>query len=122
VSVSFQESFDPDAFIFGVHFAALALMKSLLETTVKMHYHSTGKNLEQLIDNCRGLPPEASRPALRRLHCLANDVLPFNKERAHLPADFERELLSLLNVLRALIEGAPSAEPGTVQSGRPGTQ
>jgi hypothetical protein len=97
-----------DAFIFGVPFAALALMRSILETTLKMHYHATGTNLEKLIDNCSCLPPDSSRPALHRLRHLANDVLHFNKERIRLPADFERELLSLLNVLRALIEGAPS--------------
>jgi hypothetical protein len=67
-----------------------------------LHYHATGSNLEKLIDNCPGLPPDASRPALHRLRHLANDILHFNKEKARLPTDFERELLSLLSVLRAV--------------------
>lgn len=39
-----------DAFVFGVPFAALALMRSILETTLKGHYHADGKNLEKKID------------------------------------------------------------------------
>ena len=100
-----------DAFVFGVPFAALALMRSILETTLKTHYHPTGKDLAELIENCRGLPRDASKAALHRLRLLANDVLHFNKEKVRLPADFERELVSLLIVLRALIEGVPSSRP-----------
>jgi hypothetical protein len=99
-----------DAFIFGVPFAALALMRSILETTLKAHYHANGKDLAELIDNCRGLPRDASKPALHRLCRLANDILHFNY-KGWLPADFERELLSLLIVLRALIEGVPTSRP-----------
>jgi hypothetical protein len=97
-----------DAFIFGVPFAALALMRSILETTLKKHYHATGKDLEQLIDNSRDLPRGASKQSLHRLRHLANDILHFEKEKVRLPNDSERELLSLLNVLRVLIEGAPT--------------
>ena len=39
---------------------------------------------------------------------LANDVLHFNNEQVRLPKDFERELLTQLYGLRALIEGAPT--------------
>jgi len=97
-----------DAFVFGVPFAALALMRSILETTLKGHYHADGKGLETKIDNCQALPRAASKPALHRLRRLANDVLHFNSEQVRLPRDFEKELLSLLYVLRALIEGAPT--------------
>lgn len=100
-----------DAFVFGVPFASLALMRSILETTLKTHYCTTGKDLAELIDNCRGLPRDASKAALHRLRHLANDILHFNNEKVRLPADFEREILSLLIVLRALIEGVPSLRP-----------
>ena len=39
-----------DAFVFGVPFASLALMRSILETTLKTHYRTTGKNLAELIE------------------------------------------------------------------------
>jgi hypothetical protein len=98
-----------DAFVFGVPFAALALMRSILESTLKAHYHANGNDLAELIDNCRDLPRDVLKPALHRLRRLANDILHFNKDKARLPADFERETLSLLFVLRALIEGVPTS-------------
>jgi hypothetical protein len=102
-----------DAFIFGVPFAALALMRSILETTLRVHYHANGDDLKQMIENCYHLPRDASKPALHRLRTLTNAILHFNSENARLPADFERDLLSLLFVLRALIEGAPIKSIGT---------
>lgn len=101
-----------DAFIFGVHFAALALMRSVLEATLKAHYHAPGKDLKERIENCQGLPHRCSKLALHRIRNLANDILHFENDRIRLPDDFERELLRLLNVLRALIEGAPSSGRG----------
>jgi hypothetical protein len=100
-----------DAFILGVHFAALALMRSVLETTLKKHYQAPGKDLKERIDNCDGLPHRCSKIALHRIRNLANDILHFEKDKIRLPDNFERELLRLLNVLRALIEGAPSSRP-----------
>jgi hypothetical protein len=97
-----------DAFVFGVPFAALALLRSIMEVTLRKHYQAEGKDLKEQIDNCRGLPPGAPRQALNRLRLLANNVLHFNNERVRLPTHFEKELLSLLYVLRALIEGAPT--------------
>ena len=94
-----------EAFIFGVPFAALALMRSVLETTLKTHYQAHGSDLEERIDRCLGLPQRCSKLALHRIRLLANNILHFNKEKVILPN--ERELLRLLNVLRALIEGAP---------------
>lgn len=96
-----------DAFIFGVHFAALALMRSVLETTLKTHYNAPGKDLKERIDNCDGLPHRCSKLALHRIRNLANDVLHFERDRIRLPDNFEKEILRLLNVLRALIEAAP---------------
>lgn len=102
-----------EAFIFGVHFAALALMRSVLEVTLKDYYLSEGRDLEERINNCQKLPKTASKAALHRLRHLANDILHFNKEKARLPADFEREILWLLLVLRALIENAPTSRMRT---------
>ena len=104
-----------DAFVFGVPFAALALMRSVLETTLRTHYHATGKDLAELIGNCRGLPRNAPKSRLVRLRHLANDILHLNKEKVRLPANFEQELLSLLIVLRALMEQAPSSRPGNLR-------
>ena len=99
-----------DAFVFGVPYAAIALMRSIAELTLKTHYHASGTDLADLINNCQGLPQAASKPALHRLRKLANKILHFNRDEVRLPADsadFERQLLSLLLVLRELIEGAP---------------
>ncbi|MGQ0485026.1 MAG: DUF4145 domain-containing protein [Hyphomicrobiales bacterium] len=100
-----------DAFILGVPFAALALMRAILEITLKIHYAAEGKDLEDRINNCRGLPSGASREALHRLRKLANDILHFNSNRVRLPKDVEKELLTFLYVLRALIERAPARIP-----------
>lgn len=97
-----------DAFVLGVHFAALALMRSVLEATLKVHYRARGKDLKERIENCQGLPRGVSEMALHRIRTLANDVLHFEKGRVDLPSNLEMELLKLLNALRALIEGAPA--------------
>jgi hypothetical protein len=99
-----------DAFIFGVHFAALALMRSVLEATLKAHYRAPGNDLKERIENCEGLPHRCSKLALQRIRILANDILHFGNDKIRLPD--ERELLRLLNVLRALIEGVPSSRRG----------
>jgi hypothetical protein len=98
-----------EAFIFGVHFAALALMRSVLEVTLKVHYRASGKDLNERIENCEALPDNCSKAALHRIRMLANDILHFDSERVRLPKDFEKEILRLLKVLRALIEAAPSS-------------
>ena len=97
-----------DAFVFGVPFAAIALMRSLLETVLREHYQANGSDLAERIKNCRGLPRASSKEALHRIRQLANDVLHSTSDQVRLPLDFEKEILSLLYVLRALIEGAPT--------------
>ncbi len=87
-------------------------MRSVLEATLKAHYRAPGKDLKERIENCEGLPHRCSKLALHRIRNLANDILHFENERIRLPEDFERELLRLLNVLRSLIEGAPSSRRG----------
>ena len=102
-----------DAFVFGVPFAAVALMRSILDLVLRDHYGAEGQDLHERINNCRCLPRSAGKPALHRLRTLANDILHFDDKSAKLPEnleskDFEREILSLLLVLRELIEGVPA--------------
>lgn len=94
-----------DAFIFGAPFAALALMRSIVETTLRKHYHANGSDLEKLIDNSN-LPDLLSKD-LHDLRKLANLILHFNKKIAILPIQ-EKELVRLLKVLQRLIEDAPA--------------
>ncbi|MFZ5929645.1 MAG: DUF4145 domain-containing protein [Pseudomonadota bacterium] len=97
-----------EAFIFGVPFAALALMRSVMEVTLKMHYQALGSDLSQMIDNCTNLPDRCSKKTLDKIRRLANDILHVNSENVPLPKDFDQEIVRLLNALRALIEGAPA--------------
>ena len=101
-----------DAFVFGASFAALALMRSVMEAVLRDHYGAVGKNLEQLISNATSrLPRGASAQRLHRLQDLANAILHIDRDRDQgLPkmdeVRLEKEIVSLLFVLRALIEGA----------------
>jgi hypothetical protein len=99
------------AFVFGLHFAALAMMRSVLEVTLKKHYPTSGTDLEQLIDNCESLPNGFSRQTLHRIRLLTNDILHMNNDK-RFSDDFVAELARLLNVLRILIEEAPSPQRG----------
>jgi hypothetical protein len=102
-----------DAFVFGASHAALGLMRSILEAVLRDHYRAEGKDLNERIRSARKrLPPGANEASLHRLRKLANSVLhlapdpdgrpPLRDEMA-----LEREVVSLLFVLRALIEDAP---------------
>jgi hypothetical protein len=93
-----------DAFVFGAPFASIALMRAILETILKRHFNSTGRDLKELIDNCPSLPRIASAKTLHRLRNLANDILHFNDEQARIPANLESEILLYLYALRSLIE------------------
>lgn len=101
-----------DAFVFGATFAALALMRSIMEAVLRDNYRAEGKDLNERIRNARGqLPPGANEGALHRLRKLANAILHLDREKDEgLPkmdeARLEKEIVSLLFVLRALIEGA----------------
>jgi hypothetical protein len=82
------------------------------------HYGISGKNLQKRIENAdRFLPASANAAALDRLRKLANAVL-HSKERDE-PlltlenAQLEKDMVSLLYVLRGLIEDAPPAPPST---------
>lgn len=92
-----------DAFIFGVPFAALALMRSVMETVLRDHYSAEGNDLSEQINSVRKiLPAHANEAALHRLRKTANAVLHGRSDGGD-----EKEMVSLLLVLRALIEGVP---------------
>ncbi|MCB6179031.1 DUF4145 domain-containing protein [Rhodobacter sp. Har01] len=101
-----------DAFIFGATFAAVALMRSIMEAVLRDHYRAEGKDLSERIRNARGrLPPGASEGALHRLRKLANAILHLDHEKDEGllkmdQAPQEKEIVSLLFALRALIERA----------------
>jgi hypothetical protein len=80
--------------------------KSSLTPFIPIYSH--GEDLRELIDNCRGLPAKAPKPALHKLRHLANDVLHFKKPQVRLPKDMEKEMLYLLLLVRIVIEGAPT--------------
>jgi hypothetical protein len=100
-----------DAFIFGAPLAALALMRSIMESILRDHYRAAGVDLNERIKNAAAsLPPGANEAALHRLRMLANEILHRDQTKAgNMPIDqekLEKEILSLLFVVRALIEGA----------------
>ena len=101
-----------EAFVFGATFGAIALMRSIMEAVLRDHYRAEGKDLCDRIYSTRGrLPPGANEAALHRLRKLANAILHFDREKeVGLPSlddvNLEKEIVSLLFVLRALIEGA----------------
>ncbi len=99
-----------EAFIYGVPLAAFALMRVILELLLRDHYGAIGKDLFCLIENAkeRGLIPSDIRfPQLHLLRTLGNDALhPSPKELQNI-GDIEREVISLLMILRTLIERAP---------------
>ena len=100
-----------DAFIFGASYAALALMRSIMEVILREHYGAVGHDLSKRIRNARGrLPSGANEAALHRLRKLANVILHLERERDEGLAKMddvrlEKEIVSFLFVLRALIEG-----------------
>lgn len=101
-----------DAFVFGATYAALALMRSIMEAVLRDHYRAEGTDINERIRNARGrLPPGASEVALQRLRKQANAILHLDREKDEGLANMddvrlEKEIVSLLFVLRALIEGA----------------
>ena len=101
-----------DAFIYGATYAALALMRSIIDAVLRDHYGIEGVDLNERIVNARGrLPSGANAPALHRLRMLANAIMhldPVKDEGLSRLDDvrLEKEIVSLLLVVRNLIEGA----------------
>ena len=101
-----------DAFVFGLHYAALTLMRAVLELCLVRHYGATGNDLAEKINSVRALPVGVAGRALHRLRERGNEILHLgDAARVSVPRDQEREILSYLYLLRALIEGAPKPPP-----------
>ncbi len=104
-----------EAFMLGVPFAALALMRSIAEAVLEKHYaagkcHAATKGgLKQLIEGAKPFLPDQLVVRLQSLKNLADSILHMNPKRAKMPANIEREIVSLLLALRKLIETAPPA-------------
>ena len=108
-----------EAFVFGIPFAALALMRSVMEMVVRDHYGGSGDTLEALIKSVTSqFQGSVNATRLKKLKQLANATLHANKENREQwqsaeklyskdRRDFELEIVSLLLVLRALIEESP---------------
>lgn len=101
-----------DAFVFGVPHAAIAMMRSIMEAVLRDHYRADGASLAAMINDRKFSPPRAAnKAALHRLRELANAVLHLSEGQLerHLPKlddrGLEKEIVRLLFVLRALIEG-----------------
>jgi hypothetical protein len=115
-----------EAFVFGAPFAALALMRSIMEVVLRDHYGAPGDDLplhERINNSRRLLPHGANAAALHRLRMIANAVLHLGTERNEAlprfePIQLEKEILSFLRVLRALIEGAPSKTSMALRPGQ----
>jgi hypothetical protein len=101
-----------NAFVYGATYAALGLMRSIMESVLRDHYRAEGSDLGERIRNARSLLPRgANEAALHRLRKLANAILHLDRSKDEgLPimneVRLEKEIVSLLLVLRALIEGA----------------
>lgn len=102
-----------DAFIFGSPNGAITLMRSVMEPVLKEHYCSEGRDLNELINNAsQQLPADVNLLNLHQLRMLANKVLHLdskseNQLTKHDERSMEIKIISLLFVLRNLIEGAP---------------
>ena len=95
-----------DAFVFGVPFAALALMRAIAEVVLQKHYGASGQGFKAMIKSVHTRLPEHLIPRLRTLKKLADDIL-HSKSEERMPANIEREIALLLINLRELIENAP---------------
>ena len=100
-----------EAFVFGAPYAALALMRSIMEAALRDHYKADGRDLNERINNSNWQPPRGiNRPALHRLRLLANEIMHLDPTKeARLPKmddeKLEKEIVRLLLMLRTLIEG-----------------
>lgn len=101
-------------------------MRSIMEVVLRDHYGAPGDDLplhERINNSRRLLPHGANAAALHRLRMIANAVLHLGTERNEAlprfePIQLEKEILSLLRVLRALIEGAPSKTSTALRPGQ----
>lgn len=100
------------AFIYGAPFAAIAMMRSIVEAALRDLYQVQGVDLADRISRAeRVLPAGVTIAALHRLRKRANAILHLspgvdNRLPELNEVQLEMEIVSLLLVIRALIEGA----------------
>ena len=99
-----------DAFIFGSDYAAIALMRSIMEVVLREYYRFSGDDLYELICNSNNLPNGVNKTKLHRLRKLGNYIMHFNKKHGAKfekmnEAQLEQVVLSHFYMLRSLIEG-----------------
>jgi hypothetical protein len=100
-----------EAFVYGVQLGALAIMRSILEIILRKHYQLGEGKLSRLIETAaaNGLfPSEIHLSQIQTLHRLGNDSVHPNPQELHKVFDIETEVLSLLFILRTLIERTPN--------------
>lgn len=96
-----------EAYVVGLHLACLAMLRSVMETTLRRHYGAEGDELRSMIDSSLKLPSGANKVALHKIRKLANEALHGDGKRERMPADIELGLLWFFVVIRELVEGAP---------------
>ena len=102
-----------DAFVYGAPYAALALMRSILEKVLRDHYGAKEGKLHERID--QALRFGRQKNSLHRIRKLVNAVLHWDKELGDEEKKFlsgtveeqETHMVLLLFSLRKLIEEAP---------------
>ena len=101
-----------NAFVFGSPAAAIALLRSVVELVLSEHYGSRGRDLQELIDNAKGLPKNARSDRLHKIRRAANQVLHYSVADDGAVSAMRGEIavenvLSFTTVVRDLIEGSP---------------
>jgi hypothetical protein len=101
-----------NAFVFGSPAAAIALLRSVVELVLSEHYGSRGRDLQELIDNAKGLPKNARSDTLHKIRRAANQMLHYSVAddgavSAMRGEIAEKNVLSFTTVVRHLIEGSP---------------
>ena len=102
-----------DAFIYGAPYAALVLMRSILEKILRDHYGATGSALTKLID--QALRFGRQKEAMHHIRKLVNTILHWERDENEPEKKFllgkdeeqEKSMVLLLLALRKLIEEAP---------------
>ena len=102
-----------DAYVYGVHYAALALMRSILEKVLRDHYGAKQGDLYERIN--QALRFWGQKEAMHRIRKLVNAILHWDDEKGEREKEFflgtveeqEKNMVLLLLSLRKLIEEAP---------------
>ena len=101
-----------NAFIFGSPAAAIALLRSVVELVLSEHYGSRERDLQELIDNAKGLPKNARSDTLHKIRRAANQMLHYSVADDGAVSAMRGEIavenvVSFTKVVRDLIEGSP---------------